>query len=494
MEMDLQERRTDNSVQGEQQIAGEEVDEVEISDLEHHDTGRGSQCFWRAPFLLRWQRAPYRQYWRVMSTVGFVLVLVVLLNVSSVFSSSLRVRFKGTSFPRSPMQSLPPLPASTLPTPPQQDGISCLSDAAWSPDSHFIAVLGYQQNCSPDLARTGLVNLYEAHTGTLLTQMHPDGAILQALNQPLTAPPQQAFSNSPSQSTGDASWLAIHYVHVIWSPDSQRLAFTFTMAAQSSVMNGVVLMSRDGAHPQVWFQHQNPTAPSYAEWDAEQRRPMASTPVPLPAALASHWGTHGRVLPKVLPPATSGPANLSLGPIGNPDGDHSFTIWQPALMHAILFTDASGSYSISTWRSSFAAWSPDGRYLVEGLGLSGLLAPPDRPFPSRKVLQAFNLDQAPILPMRDAAMDEVVENAGIDDTDTVLTLAWSPTGRMMAAYQAGNTVALYNSTNGHKLTSFAFPGKPAGPPADAVALRWSPDGSHLLLTSISWGLIALWSL
>jgi WD40 repeat protein len=494
MEKDLQERGMDNSLQREQQKADEEGDEVEIIDLEHHDSRRGSQCFWPVPFLLRWQCAPSRQYWRVMSTVGFVLLLVVLLNASSLFSSSLSLRFKGTFFSRSPLQSLPPLPASTLPTLPQQDGISCLSDATWSPDSHFIAVLGYQQNCSPELYVPGLVNLYEAHTGTLLTQVHPDGAILQALNQPLTAPPQQAFSSSPSRSTVDASGLAIHYVHVIWSPDSQRLAFTFTLAAQSSVMNGVVLMSRGGAHPQVWFQHQHPTAPSYAEWDVERRKPIASTTVPLPPALAYHWGTYGTLLPKELPPTTSGPANLSRGPIGNPDGDHSFTIWQPALMHAILFTDASGSYSISTWRTSFAAWSPDGHYLVEGLGLPGLLAPADRPFPSHKVVHAFNVDQAPILPLRDAAMYEVVESAGIEDTDTVLTLAWSPNGRMLAAYQAGNTLALYNGTNGHKLAAFALPGKPAAPPADAVALRWSPDGSHLLLSSMSWGLIALWSL
>src|SRR5438132_590844 len=161
MEMDLQERRMDNSEQREQQKASEEDDEVEITDLEQHDTRRDSQCFWLAPLLLRWQRAPYRQYWRVMCTVGLVLLLVVLLNVSHVISSSLSERFRGTFFPRSPMQSLPPLPASTLPTLPQRDGITCLKDAAWSPDSHFIAVLGYQQNCSPDRYVPGLVNLYE---------------------------------------------------------------------------------------------------------------------------------------------------------------------------------------------------------------------------------------------------------------------------------------------------------------------------------------------
>jgi WD40 repeat protein len=264
------------------------------------------------------------------------------------------------------------------------------------------------------------------------------------------------------------------------------------MTVQSSAMNGVVLMSRDGAHTQVWFQHQDPTTPSYAQWDVERRKPIASTTFPLPRALAYHWSTNATLLPEGGLTTTSVPAIPPPGPIGNPDGDHSFTIWQPALAHAILFADASGTYSVYTWRTSFAAWSPDGRYLVDDLGLSGPLAPPDRPFPSRKVLQAFNLDQAPILPMRDAAMFEVMESAGINGTDTALTLAWSPNGRMLAAYKAGNTVALYNSTNGHKLASFALPGTSAAPPADAVALRWSPDGLHLLLSSVASDLVSLW--
>jgi WD40 repeat protein len=163
-------------------------------------------------------------------------------------------------------------------------------------------------------------------------------------------------------------------------------------------------------------------------------------------------------------------------------------------MHAIMFADASGAYSVYTWRTSFAAWSPDGRYLVDGPGLSGLLAPPDRPFPSRKVLHTFNLDQAPILPIRDAALLAVVESAGMNGTDTALALAWSPNGHVLAAYKAGTTVTLYNSTTGHQLASFALPGTSAAPPANAVELRWSPDGSHLLLSSVSWGLLSLWSL
>jgi WD40 repeat protein len=94
--------------------------------------------------------------------------------------------------------------------------------------------------------------------------------------------------------------------------------------------------------------------------------------------------------------------------------------------------------------------------------------------------------------MRDAAIFEVIESASMNGTDTALTLAWSPDGRMLAAYKAGNTVALYNSTNGHKLASFDLPGTSAAPPTDAVALRWSPDGSHLLLSSVASDLVSLW--
>jgi len=43
-----------------------------------------------------------------------------------------------------------------------------------------------------------------------------------------------------------------------------------------------------------------------------------------------------------------------------------------------------------------------------------------------------------------------------------------------------------------KLTSFSLQRQYAAPSADAVALRWSPDGSHLLLASTAFGLVSLW--
>ena len=73
-----------------------------------------------------------------------------------------------------------------------------------------------------------------------------------------------------------------------------------------------------------------------------------------------------------------------------------------------------------------------------------------------------------------------------------LAFAWSPNGRVLADYGAGNGVDIYECPTGHKLTSLSLQSQDAAPSAEAVALRWSPDGSHLLLSSTAFGLVSLW--
>jgi WD40 repeat protein len=82
--------------------------------------------------------------------------------------------------------------------------------------------------------------------------------------------------------------------------------------------------------------------------------------------------------------------------------------------------------------------------------------------------------------------------AQLQAVNTLLAFAWSPNGRVLADYGAGHGVDLYECTTGHKLTSFSLQSQYAAPSADAVALRWSPDGSHLLLASTAFGLVSLW--
>ena len=114
--------------------------------------------------------------------------------------------------------------------------------------------------------------------------------------------------------------LVISYLHVVWSPDTQRLAFTFQLAAQYPSIDGIVLMNKDGTQTQVLLDQQKPPAPSYAEWDLERRMLITSNAFPLPPAFAYHWDPNGTVIPGRLLPTQFLPAAPPLSPIGNPDG------------------------------------------------------------------------------------------------------------------------------------------------------------------------------
>src|SRR5260221_14054542 len=105
--------------------------------------------------------------------------------------------------------------AASLATPsfPQQDGIACLTDAAWSPDSQFIAVLGYTQDCPQDEYVPGIVNLYNVHSHHLMKQLHPDAAIERVLNGP-PASTGRPFGQQPTVGRSDAPPLVLFYVHV----------------------------------------------------------------------------------------------------------------------------------------------------------------------------------------------------------------------------------------------------------------------------------------
>jgi WD40 repeat protein len=82
--------------------------------------------------------------------------------------------------------------------------------------------------------------------------------------------------------------------------------------------------------------------------------------------------------------------------------------------------------------------------------------------------------------------------AQLQAVKTTLAFAWSPNGRVLADYGAGKRVDLYDCTTGHKLAPFTLQSQYAAPSAEAVTLRWSPDGSHLLLSSVASGLVSLW--
>jgi WD40 repeat protein len=465
-----------------------EDSEVEFTDLGLHDDARNSISSWTAYTLLDWQRSPrrwhYRRHWRLASALGILLLLATLFSLSTGRFSLVVHSFNTALFPPSRLPSL----AASLP---QEDGIACLADAAWSPDGNSIAVLGYQ-DCPKDDYVPGLVNLYNARSKHLISQLKPDDAILRAINSSLSPSMRQAVEKILADGPVGGGLPVIDYEHVTWSPDGQRLAFTFGIAAQQPSVHGVVLMDKDGGSVQVLLQQQPSSGPLYTEWDLSRALFVAvSTPAsafplkPLPSALAYHWSTHGTLVPETLLSTLSLPATPTPGPVGNPDGNTSFTIWQPGSAHLISLADTSRVSTMHTWSTDFTVWSPDGRYLIDGIGLTGLLQPPGQLFPSHKALVVSGLDQAPLLPVHDPALLTVVDRA--------TAIAWSPNGRILAAYTAGNIINLYNCVNGHKLASLLVHTKYPAPTAHAVVMRWSPDGSHLLLSSVAWGLISIWS-
>jgi hypothetical protein len=484
MEQVLKGRGMDTCEQRVQHTADVEGDKVTITDLEQPDPLGESRHSWLTTPLLRWQRAPHRRRWRLTCTVSFLLLLVVLLSVSRVSPAAMIESFRRAYAP----QAHPSPSASSLAILPQRDGITCLRDAMWSPESRLIAVVGYAQTCSSGAYVPGLVNLYEAGTSQLLGQLHPDEAIVQALKAASSSAGDPS-SRVPQQKQGGGSGLVISYQHVVWSPDAQRLAFTFHVAAPPPSLDGIVLMNRDGTQAQVVLDQQNPFPPSSAEWDLERKRLLTSNVFPFPPALAYHWGPKGTVIPERLLLSGALPAAPPLGARGNPDGDPSFTPWQPALTYETSVY-SSEVYSTHSWRTSFAAWSPDGRYLIPDLSFWGGLNSAESISAGTQVFQGSD-------PTRDRSQtgaQEVTNQcaAQLQAVKTTLAFAWSPNGRVLADYGAGNRVDLSECPTGHKFASFPLQSQDAASSADAVALRWSPDGTHLLLSSVACGLVSLW--
>jgi len=239
-------------------------------------------------------------------------------------------------------------------------------------------------------------------------------------------------------------------------------------------------MNIDGTQAHVLLQPQNPTNPLYAEWDLKNR--VAVNMAPVPPALSYRWGTAGSLIPLI--PLTSNsvpPSATPPGPVGNPTGSATFTVWQSGFADWMLLEHESSVY---TWSTDFAAWSPDGRYLADGIGLKGLLSQPGFPLPSQQSLMIHHLNQQPLLPAHDIALLRVAT--------LYSAVAWRPDGHVLAAYNSANSVELYDCATGHRIGVLLPHSKNSFVDGSTVLLRWSPDGSQLLLSSVQWGLVTVW--
>jgi hypothetical protein len=381
----------------------------------------------------------------------------------------------------------------------EQNTLRCLVDTAWSPDNQQIAVLGYGVDCPQRTSRyvPGLVNVYDAHSAKLLAQVHPDTAILSTLKKQF------------KQVADKQALPGIYYQTMLWSPDENYLALLFSAAPSPNPtaprIDGVFLLGKDGKQ-HVFLRQETPEEANvypHVRWDLQQG---VATLVPNPgfivnsygvispsASLSYHWGA-GDVLVPDTQTWNASPSAPALSPVGNPDGESSFSIWQPG---RIFYLTRGGNGSLHVpgvyvWQTFFPAWSHDGRFLVEGLPAGVRLEVPGQKSFGTQAFKDLGVDHLPVLQVHNKALVQVLHTLSyLPGTNRGINVSWRPDGRVLALDNAGH-VDIYDCVTGRKLASLV----PATPP-DRLngiqdVLRWSPDGTHLLLSSTDWGPMQLW--
>ncbi|HJT57075.1 MAG TPA: WD40 repeat domain-containing protein [Ktedonobacteraceae bacterium] len=466
----------------------QEDDAIEITDLESLDHFKRDLPGWFAHKILDWQRSPRRKPWQYACITGILALLIILVSLNNNFPflimNSLRADLS-LSNAASQSHTLPSLLPRRTHGLNQQDGLSCLTDAEWSPDSKFIAVLGYQQQCDEKNGMPGILNIYDVSSGKLIRQCQVDEAILNVLNAGLPPPGttstdmttcRAGLLGPSSVNAGSNRILPIYYKRVLWSPAGQQFALEFSTTIQQQIMDGLLLMNTDGRHTQLLLQPQNDTDTLPVEWDLARETSIVG--VGVPPATGYSWGSGGKLIPETLLTDRVLPSAHASLAIGNPDGGQFFSIWQPG--YAAL-TNISGMY---VWNTSFGAWSPDGRYLMQGIGVTGLMPPTNHPALDARTSATFNQNHMPLITMHDAALMRVATASSV--------VSWRPDGRVLAAYNYWDSVNLYDCLTGNLITSLQLPPRSNILSGATALLRWSPDGSHLLLSSSQYGPLLIW--
>jgi hypothetical protein len=403
---------------------------------------------------------------------------------------------------------------------PALDGLTCLRDAAWSPTGARVAVLGSVPADSCPSA--GLLNIYDT-AGKMTAHIQLDSTVLTAL---------AAMPGVPRDTP------AAFYTHALWSPDGTTLAVTGFITFPNIVppttapnYTFLLLVGADGSRARASLVSSSGIIPGVL-WNltttpaAGMILPDRSTlgrlsslvnvvPPVTPAALGYQWSPAGALMPTQPLSAQSAPAPGPLAPVGNPARDAGFTVWQPGQAELQIFPLALGGppsftfgTGVYTWAAVFATWSPDDHYLLDGVSVFDRIQPPGLQDATPQRADELGLKGIPVLPLRDAALGTVFSGMQTDTQDISqhIALAWRPDGRTLAATSLyrqlpspfaptsapPHVVTLYDCASGHMLASLPIPSYVITDPIDVSALRWSIDGTHLLLYEASTTTIVLW--
>jgi WD40-like Beta Propeller Repeat len=407
-------------------------------------------------------RARRRRRWRI--AVGVFSVVAVIASVILLVL---------------PVPPARPVRPAVVLIVPRGDGVECARDTEWAPDSTRLVVLGYARGC-PDASggatgHTGTVLIYSALTGALISRIQPDARIILAAGA------------SPNSE--------IEYSAVLWSPDGKRLAISFGVTSGGPSLEGVYLCDANGGHARVLLHTSASGRINTGMWDLQAGTYIPEAP--LPPALSYRWTPDGALAAPAPLTATAVLPAPQLRAIGDPDGGTAFSTWQPGAitLRAIGTTSQDargGAYVLST---SYAVWSPDGRYLIPSAGIEARVPSADASAPSRAILAALGLENAPVLPVRDRALQIALDRLGALAPDqhgnSPMLVAWSPEGRLLAVqlvpserddvpHISHHALVIYDCATGKPLVALTPDATPT-PTEGLTLVRWSPNGARLLL-------------
>ncbi len=387
---------------------------------------------------------------------------------------------------------------------PALDQIGCPQDASWSLDGSKIALFG--ENCG---GSDTMLNIYDAATGTLVA--HTD----------MTASAKQTLQ---SFAPATVTRVLVGFHAALWTSDYLFVPFEVFDPGAADPTSAVPAEGLLGYNPDGRAPLQaavgivpNRSGPfSYVGWDGNGF--TSSYTATYPDALVGH--APNQSVYSSLPPALTydlrsfephplipltyrtSPPNDPGGRIGDPTSALHLTIWQPStLTYFSTIPGTSTPASIVLFDTNFAVLAPP--ILYTNLTFEGRLVPPDQPAPDVAALGAAGL-LAPWLPIRDSALAYVLTDLEHSAAPGVgpAAVAWRPDGARLA-YQPGiaigagagpraHDVRIYDCTSGQVLATLTPP-RPAGAPITATnLLRWSPDGTKLMLLDRVASEIVVW--
>lgn len=392
-------------------------------------------------------------------------------------------------------------------------GLAQPEGVSFSPDGARIATIGVFTPCplSPHQLTSCLHGLaiFNAVTGNL---------IRLAIIEPLL----NLENSAPSSQSGP--FISVYGVG--WTPDSKWYGLIYSVFDTSKPTtpvdlqdSGLLLINPStGAVNNIrgdsgYFTSLGGLAADHPIWDTQ--RPNQHSPTSLAPSLLYSWpdSTIPQALDPVLSPLIRLPGNAdSFAPIGNPDGQSPFTIWQPGTLIG------PGSWGLSGQRSAFIttfpAWSNEGERV--GVFTAGV----SLPTPTR----ALGIVSAPAnvgsphvtppdsfisTPARDMALTRVQESIGAYGWAQI---AWSPNGAILASItcfaRQGETMELRDTLSGALLgrssltLSTSDPGcrdlgqtqKMGAYPHPNLTIAWSPNGRQLVLADTAAATLTIWQI